>query len=45
MIARMCWLFHKWSKWQDSRMSSTGRVVQRRDCERCGKAQERIIYL
>ena len=36
-----CWwmFFHRWSVWVDT----TNNIVQRRKCDKCGKAQERYI--
>ena len=36
-----CWwiFFHKWSIWVDT----TGGMIQRRRCDKCGKAEERLV--
>lgn len=46
----MCWLFHKWGKWEEFKQGMgkvTARGIvryiirrQRRVCEKCGKIQE-----
>jgi hypothetical protein len=47
---KMCWLFHKWSKWETFRegkillhsTTQTGMFFQQeRECEVCGKRQVR----
>lgn len=39
----MCWLFHKWGKWEFISSESFGitfrRTVQKRICEHCGKVE------
>ncbi len=52
---RRCWLFHKWTKWEEVKvpgilMPSQGRpaleyvaIKQQRVCERCGKIQREEI--
>jgi hypothetical protein len=47
----MCWLFHKWSKWETKTYTMWSITAQRRyvevrqsrTCERCGLTVERTI--
>jgi hypothetical protein len=39
----MCMLLHKWSTWSDAVIIADGQVIQYRWCERCRKADVRLI--
>lgn len=52
MARTRCWGFHQWGKWRKKSYEvehlRTGRTgveyVQTRTCDRCGKAQEKMIF-
>ena len=38
-----CFFGHTWNKWSQPETVPTGRVVQRRSCERCNLVQEKAL--
>lgn len=42
----MCWVFHKWSRWEDFQATMTSgivKIMQTRYCEKCNKKQIRDL--
>lgn len=51
----MCWLFHKWTKWEqylwhgfvyakpDNQRLEVNERRQKRHCEKCGYEEERLV--